>query len=194
VNRRRITAVLVCLSAALCLPAAAGAKLPKPKSTAIKPGTSIAGVKLDMTQAQAFAKWGRTTCIVPGSLCEWHGPGKPGQQEVASISLVNGKVVQISIKAALVGTVTQKFKLGKLAGWKTSKKIGLASKRGAVAKAYPKAKRNLGEAVNGYDLFAGSGKKLRYTRFAANGVSGPTAGRLTYITLAWDVCHYSSTC
>ncbi len=189
---RRIVAVLV-LVAALAIPAlAAQAKLPKPKSTVIKPGASIAGVKLDMTKAQAFAKWGSTSCLLP-TLCEWHGPGKPGQQEVASISLVDGKIVQITIKAAIVGTTTQKLKLGPLAKWKTSKKIALGSKRGAVAKAYPKAKRNPGEAVNGYDLFAGSGKSLRYTRFAANGLGG-AANRLTYITVAWDVCHYSTTC
>jgi hypothetical protein len=189
-NRRRTVAVLACLTACLSLPALADAKLPKPKTTAIKPGASIAGVKLDMTKSQAFAAWGSTTCIAP-TLCEWHGPGKAGQQEVASISLVNGKVVQITIKAAVVGTATQKIKLGPLAKWKTSKKIALGSSRSAVAKAYPTAKRNTGEAVNGYDLFAGSGKSLRYTRFAANGLGG-TANRLLYITVAWDVCHYSA--
>jgi hypothetical protein len=189
---RRFAVVLLALAAALALPALAAAKLPKPKSTVIKPGTSIAGVKLDMTKAQAFAAWGSTSCLLP-TLCEWHGPGKPGQQEVASISLVNGKIVQITIKAALVGTATQKLKLGPLAKWKTSKGIALGSKRAAVGKAYPGAKRNTGEAVNGYDLFAGSraNKSLRYTRFAANGLGG-TANRLLYITVAWDVCHYST--
>lgn len=189
-RHRAAVAVLVCLIAALCAPALAEAKLPHPKTTAIKPGTSIAGVKLDMTKTQAFAAWGSTRCLLP-TLCEWHGPGKPGQQEVASISLVNGRVVQITIKAAVVGAASQSVKLGPLARWRTSKRIALGSKRSAVAKAYPAARPNLGEAVNGYDLFAGSGKSLRYTRFAANGL-GRTANRVLYITVAWDVCHYSA--
>jgi hypothetical protein len=188
-QRHRAAAVLVCLTAALCVPASADAKLPKPRTTAIKPGKSIAGVKLDMTRAQAFAAWGSTSCLAP-TLCEWHGPGKAGQQEVASISLVNGKVVQITIKAAVVGTATQRIRLGPLARWKTSKGIALGSKRSAVARAYPTARRNAGEAVNGYDLFAGARPNLSYTRFAANGL-GRTANRLLYITVAWDVCHYS---
>ena len=190
-QRHSAAAVLVCLTAALCVPALADAKLPKPKTTAIKPGKSIAGVKLDMTRAQAFAAWGSTRCVAP-TLCEWHGPGKPGQQEVASISLVNGKVVQITIKAAVVGTATQSVRLGPLARWKTSKGIALGSKRSAVARAYPTARPNTGEAVNGYDLFAGSRPNLAYTRFAANGVGSRTANRLLYITVAWDVCHYSA--
>jgi hypothetical protein len=190
-RHRAVVAALVCLTAALCAPALANAKLPKPKTTVIKPGRSIAGVKLDMTKAQAFAAWGSTSCLAP-TVCEWHGPGKAGQQEVASISLVNGKVVEITIKAAVVGTATQGIRLGALARWKTSKKIGLGSKRSAVAKAYPTARANAGEAVNGYDLFAGSRPDLAYTRFAANGVSPRTANRLLYITVAWDVCHYSA--
>ena len=179
------------LTAALCVPALADAKLPNPRTTVIKPGRSIAGVKLDMTRAQTFAVWGSTRCLAP-TVCEWHGPGKAGQQEVASISLVNGKVSQITIKAAVVGTATQSIRLGALARWKTSKGIGLGSKRSAVPKAYPTARPNTGEAVNGYDLFAGSRPNLAYTRFAANGVSGRTANRLLYITVAWDVCHYSA--
>ena len=190
-RHRAVVAALVCLTAALCAPALANAKLPKPRTTVIKPGRSIAGVKLDMTRAQAFAAWGSTRCLAP-TVCEWHGPGKAGQQEVASISLVNGKVVQITIKAAVVGTATQSIRLGALARWKTSKGIGLGSKRSAVPKAYPAARPNTGEAVNGYDLFAGSRPNLAYTRFAANGVSPRTANRLLYITVAWDVCHYSA--
>jgi hypothetical protein len=186
-NRRRTVAVLACLTACLSVPALADAKLPKPKTTIIKPGVSIAGVKLDMTKAQAFAAWGSTTCLLP-TLCEWHGPGKAGQQEVASISLVNGKVVQITIKAALVGTVTQKLKLGPLSKWKTSKGIALGSKRSAVAKAYPGAVRNTGEAVNGYDLSKGKRPNLSITRFAANLLGA--ANRLDYITVSWDTCHY----
>lgn len=190
-HHRAAIAVLVAMTAALCAPGLATAKLPRPATTAIKPGKSIAGVKLDMTKAQAFAAWGSTSCLAP-TVCEWHGSGAAGQQEVASISLVNGKVVQITIKAAVVGTATQSIRLGPLARWKTSKGIALGSKRSAVATAYPTARPNSGEAVNGYDLFAGSRPNLAYTRFAANGVSSRTANRLLYITVAWDVCHYSA--
>jgi hypothetical protein len=190
-RHRRTIAVLVVLAAALCVPGSAIAKLPDPATTTIKPGRSIAGVKLDMTKAQAFGAWGSTRCLAP-TLCEWHGPGTPGHQEVASISLVNGKVSQITIKAAVVGTATQSIRLGPLARWKTSKGIALGSKRSAVATAYPTARPNTGEAVDGFDLFAGSRPNLAYTRFAANGVSSRTANRLLYISVAWDVCHYSA--
>jgi hypothetical protein len=168
------------------VPAAATAKLPRPRNAAIVPGTSIAGVKLDMSQSQVFSKWGSTHCS--SGVCAWEGPGKPGQNERATVSFVRGKVVQIDISAALTG-VNLKFKPGILSRWRTSKGISLGSFKKAVAHAYAHAKPNNGEAVQGFDLFAGSRPNLRYTRFSTSGI-GASATRLRGIELAWDSCHY----
>lgn len=184
-NRVAVLATFALL-AALAMPAAAGAHLPQPKSTAIKPGTSMAGVKLDMTKQQVFGKWGKTTC--DASTCTWEGPGTRGKNERAIVSFVNGKVVQISISAATKGN-NLKFKPGVLSKWKTSKGISLGSLKSKVAHAYPGAKANPSEGVQGYDLFAGARPNLRLTRFSTPGI-GASPNRLRYISLAWDACHY----
>jgi hypothetical protein len=170
----------------LVLPSTAGAKLPQPKSTVIKPGASMAGVKLDMTKRQVLAKWGKTKC--DSFACTWEGPGTPGHNERAIVSFVNGKTVQITISSATKGN-NLKFKPGVLSKWKTSKGIALGSPKAKVKKAYPKAKANSGEAVNGFDLFAGARPNLRYTRFSTPGF-GASPTLLRSITIAWDVCHY----
>jgi hypothetical protein len=181
------SAAAVVLAAALVIPAAAGAALPKPRKAAIVPGKSIAGLKLDMSKAQTLSKWGSTKC--DSSVCTWEGPGKAGHNERAIVSFYKGKVIQISISGAFTGN-NLKFKPGPLAHWKTSKGISLGSKRAAVGKAYPKAKPNSGEAVQGFDLFAGARPNLRYTRFSTSGI-GASGNRLRSISLAWDTCHYS---
>lgn len=184
---RRFVA-LVAVTGAVCLvvPGAASAKLPTPRNTAIVPGASIAGVKLDMTQAQVFSKWGSTNCS--SGVCTWEGPGKPGHNERATVSLVHGKVVQIDINASFIG-LNEKFKPGILSRWKTSKGISLGSFKSAVPRAYPQVKPNNGEAVQGFDLFQGRRPNLHYTRFATSGI-GASPTRLRYIELAWDSCHY----
>lgn len=174
--------------ALLALPAAAGAHLPRTQSTQIVPGRSMAGVKLDMTKKQVFGKWGKTSCD-PGS-CTWEGPGTPGKNERAIVSFVGGKVVQITISSATKGS-NLKFKPGTLSKWKTSKGIALGSPKAKVPRAYPKAKPNNGEGVNGYDLFAGARPNLSYTRFSTPGF-GASPSLLRSIVVAWDVCHYSS--
>jgi hypothetical protein len=184
--RRLVTLVAAAGAVCLVVPAAASAKLPTPRNAAIVPGGSIAGVKLDMTQAQVFSKWGSTQCS--SGVCTWEGSGKPGHNERATVSLVHGKVVQIDINAAFTG-LDQKFMPGILSRWKTSKGISLGSFKSAVARAYPQAKPNKGEAVQGFDLFQGRRPNLRYTRFATSGI-GASPTRLRYIELAWDSCHY----
>ena len=64
----------------------------------------------------------------------------------------------------------------------------LGSEKAAVGEAYPDATPNNGEAVQGYDLFAGARPDLRYTRFATPGI-GATPTKLRYIELSWDSCH-----
>jgi hypothetical protein len=172
--------------ASLVIPTAALAKLPHPKTTLIVPGKSIAGVRLDMTRTQVFHRWGSTSC--PDNVCVWNGPGATGHNERATVSIYKGKVVQIDITAAATGT-NLRFKSGVLSKWKTAKNISLGSKKSAVKHAYPAAEANNGEAVQGYDLFAGARPNLLYTRFSTPGI-GATPTLLRGIELAWDSCHY----
>src|SRR5215472_15567184 len=120
---------------AFVFPSVALAHLPSPKTTLIVPGTSIAGVKIDMNQTQVFHQWGRTGCI-PG-LCTWRGPGNPAHAERATVSFYKGKVIQIDINAGTANGTNVKFKPGQLSKWKTGKHIGLGSTRASVKRAYP---------------------------------------------------------
>jgi hypothetical protein len=163
--------------------AAASARLPHPKTTLIVPDVSIAGVKIDITQAQVFHLWGRTTCI-PG-LCTWQGPGNPAHAERATVSFHNGKVIQIDINAATSGT-NEKFTPGQLSKWKTAKNIHLGSTKAAVKRAYPSARAYNSTGVNGWDLFSG----VHLTRFSSFGV-GATPNLLRYIELA---CNSAGKC
>ena len=160
---------------------AASAKLPHPRRTLIVPGTSIAGMKLGMTQSQAFHVWGSTNC--PVGVCTWWGPGSHVHAERATVSLYQGRVIQIDINAGTANGTTEKFRPGTLSTWKTAKNIHLGSTKQAVKRAYPAARPNTSTGVAGYDLFFGSGIGLHYTRFSSWGV-GATPNRLRYIELA----------
>jgi hypothetical protein len=184
--RRAVPIVAVAATIALGLPAAVTAHLPKTDNKSIVPGRSMGGVKLDMKQAKVMSKWGPAQCF-PG-FCAWEGKGKAGHRERATVSFVNGKVSQIVVNAKFTGD-NLKFKAGPLAKWETSKHIRLGSSKGAVPKAYPGAKPNDSEGVQGFDLFAGARPNLRYTRFSTSGI-GDSPKRLRYIEIAWDSCHY----
>jgi hypothetical protein len=189
IPRRAALLATAAIAGLAAVPGAAQAKLPKPKTTTIVPGVSIAGVKLDMTKSQVFSKWGSTSkCPAGGGFCEWDGPGKAGATERATVSFINGKVSQISIQSATSGT-NLKFKPGVLSTWKTAKGIKLGSKKTAVKKAYPAAMVNAGEAVQGFDLFKGARPNLSYTRFSTRGI-GATPTLLSTILVAWDSCHF----
>lgn len=181
------TAVVVGLFTLVAAPAA-NAKLPEPKTTVIVPGKSIAGVKLDMSQNEVFGQWGSTSC--PGDVCTWEGPGTPGKNERATVSFFKGKAIKIVINAANQGN-DLKFKPGTLSKWATKKGIALGDKKSAVKRAYPAAKPNEGEAVQGFDLFKGARPNLSYTRFGTPGIGG-TPDQLRYIEVAWDVCHFDA--
>jgi len=187
-NPRLIHPIALAAAAVVCLavPIGAAAQLPRPRNAVIVPGASIAGVKLDMTQSQVFSKWGSTHCS--SGTCTWQGPGKPGQNERATVSFVHGKAVQVTINASFTG-LNEKFKPGLLSRWKTSRGVSLGSLKSAVARAYPQAKPNVAEGVQGFDLFQGRRPNLRFTRFSTPGI-GATPNRLRYIELAWDTCHY----
>ena len=173
VPRGRIVAGILAVG---CVAWPAVARLPSPKTTLIAPGTSLAGVKIGMSQTQVFHQWGSTSCI-PG-LCTWQGPGNPSHSERATVSFFKGKVIQVAINAATRGN-NLRFTPGHLSKRKTGKNIGLGSTRAAVKRAYPAAKANVSTGVAGWDLFGGP----HYTRFSSFGV-GATPDRLRYIQLA----------
>jgi hypothetical protein len=182
----RAAAIAVATATAMALPAAATAHLPRTDSKRIVPGRSMAGVKLDMSRAQVFGKWGHAPC--DHGVCTWNGPGSAQHREVAVVSFIKGNVDLISIRAGSRGR-NHKFKEGFLSDWVTKKHISLGSPKGKVPRAYPHAKPNNGEAVQGFDLFAGSGRNLRYTRFGTPGI-GASPHRLWGISIQWDTCHY----
>jgi hypothetical protein len=160
----------------LVVPAVAAARLPHPRSTLIVPGTSIAGVKIDMTKSQVFHQWGATSCSF--GRCLWRGPGNPAHAEQATVTLADGVVVQIDITAGTSGT-NERFAAGTLSKWKTAKNIDLGSRKSAVKRAYPAAKANNSAGVKGFDLQSG----IHFTRFSSFGV-GATPNLLRYIELA----------
>lgn len=172
----------------LAVPAVANAALPRANSTKIVPGKSIAGVKLDMSRAQAVGQWGRPDkCQF--NACDWEGPGKRGSNERATVSFHEGKVILIVIQAASRGT-NRSFKPGVLSDWETKKGVHLGSPKAKVKRAYPDAQPNNGDAVNGFDLFRGARPDLSYTRFSTPGFGGDP-NLVRSIEVAWDTCHYS---
>jgi hypothetical protein len=173
--RSGAAAAAVAAVLALALPAAASAHLPQTDNTSIVPGKSMGGVKLDMKKSKVMDKWGSAKCQ-PG-FCSWDGKGDPGQKEYATVSFVDGLVVQIVVHAKFTGD-NLKFKAGPLAKWETSKHIHLGSKKSAVPTAYPNATPNKGARPD-----------LRYTRFSTSGI-GASPKLLRYIEISWDVCHY----
>ncbi len=160
-------------------PSAASATLPHPRTTLIVPGKSIAGMTLGITQSQAFHAWGRTGCTF--DVCTWWGPGNHSHAERATVSLHNGRVIQVDINAGTSG-VNEKFRPGTLSTWKTAKNIHLGSTKQAVKRAYPSARPNSSTGVAGYDLYPGAGRPF-YMRFSSFGV-GATPNRLRYIELS----------
>ncbi len=180
-RRIRTTAIAGFAAGGLVGSGAAVAKLPHPRTTLIVPGTSIAGVKLGMTQSQALRLWGTTGCAA--GVCTWWGPGNRAHAERATVSLYQGHVIQVDINAGTTNGTNEKFRPGTLSKWKTAKNIHLGSTKQAVKRAYPAARPNTSTGVAGYDLFFGSGIGLHYTRFSSWGV-GATPTRLRYIELA----------
>jgi hypothetical protein len=178
------TALVTCL----LVPSAAGAKVPNPTSTKIVLGKSVAGVKLDMTKKQVFAKWGKGSCL-SADICEWQAkkPTFSGQYERAVVSFINGKAWNIGIQAAFTKTAG-KLKPGPLALWKTSKGIHLGSKKSAVTKAYGAAKLIGGSAAS-WNLFTGSGKNRSITGIGTRGF-GASPTLVSSITVSWVPCHF----
>lgn len=175
------------------LPAASGAApLPDPAKSKRKivANESIGGVKLDMSQAKVKKLWGKGSCAdnggsPPGVTCKW-GKASAVDGEQALVSFIGDEAAHITITAHRNGS-SGAFIPGKLSKWKTPGGIHLGSPITEVPVEFPGATPNNGEAVQGYDLFSGVRPDLRYTRFAQGSVPN---GKMMYLSLVWDVCHY----
>lgn len=134
----RAFVVLPALVLALVAAAPASADLPKPKSTTIVPGKSIAGVKVGMTVGQALAVWGPSpdcTADTRLAICWYRGTLQQGD---ASFTVANGKVRTVGISTGRRGT--DLIYSGPLQRWRTRKGIKLGSTVRQIVKAYPKTK------------------------------------------------------
>jgi hypothetical protein len=186
-KRLALAVAFVCAA----VPATAVANLPRAHSTRIVPSGSIGGVRLDMTKAQVFGKWGSTSHCANG-VCQWQPPGGPVRHEVALVSFQNGKAILISIKAAQ--TRSGAFKSGTLSDWETTKGIHLGSPKSKVARAYGNGpgilRTNNSTGVGGFDYFLGvganrsAGPNTTLMRFSTPGI-GASKNLLWGISLTW---------
>ena len=201
-TRRGCLLIGIALIATLGLASTASAgKLPKiGKDGVIKANKSIGGVKLDMTETKVFKKWGKGSCTASPAVgttpaqdgCTWSKSKSGGafEGEYAHVTFLGtgggATATFISISAQRRAS-DGKLLPGKLSKWKTPKGLHLGSPTAKIAKEFPAAKPNTGEAVNGFDLVAGASPNVRFTRFT--GGSGASADRLSTVSLQWDVCH-----
>jgi hypothetical protein len=136
----RPAALLTAGLLSLALAPAAGASLPKPKTTAIKPGSSIAGVKYGMDGQKAIDLWGKGSNCTSGAgtqSCTWSGKVKEAK---AYIEIRDGKVWEVGLRAG--NNKGQQSYSGPVAKWKDKYGIGLGSSQYKTAKAWPKAFAN----------------------------------------------------
>lgn len=138
-------ALVLCLALALALPTAAGAALPKAKSTLIVPAHSVAGLALGADPTQLKRAWGGKTCEFT---CGFEGTKSAGGTAPFANVLLEKKgakpkvwliAISVGYKSGAGGSTVPDFD-SPLVAWKTSKGIGLGSKVSEVEAAYPKAK------------------------------------------------------
>ena len=135
-------ALTAALAASLVAAPSAQAALPKPKSTTIKPGTSIAGVKIGMDPQAALKLWGEgSNCVdTAAGRCTWKGSASQGS---AYFEERGGKVIEVGIDAGQKANGENVYK-GPLVKWKDKKRIGLGTSQRTTAKAYKKGFPNGG--------------------------------------------------
>lgn len=138
------------IAASLLIASPAHAAVPKFKPKTIVPGTSIGGVKVGMTKAQAVAVWdkpARCQKESPAIWCQYVAPStlKDGfvtpPQPYAGFYLKSGKVIAVNLETAENKAVDPKLK-----PLKTSKGIKLHSTLQAARKAYKLPAPSGGEA------------------------------------------------
>ena len=196
-------AIAALLAAVAVGDVARGAFIPHLDHPKIVPNQSIGGVKLDMSKHEVFELWGPGACHTSpahlGAPAQTTCRGGPvsntkGEQIFVTFTPAGGGV-SIIIMVARTRASDGQIVRGELARrWRDRFGIHLGSPIADVGEAYPGAKPNRGEAVRGYDLFAGParggpGTSLRYTRFGAG--IGPSSNRVASISYQWDICHFS---
>jgi hypothetical protein len=198
-SRRALAAGTAAAALALAFASPAGSALiPHLDHPRILPNEAIGGVRLDMTRRQVFDRWGPGACgrtpraagrAINQSFCRW-GPRDFYRGEHILIRFINGEVDGIILYAWLRRS-DQGIRRGELARrWRTREGgVHLGSPIDDVKRAYPGARPNRGEAVRGFDLFAGAGRNQRYTRFSAG--LGASVRQVATISMQWEVCHHA---
>ncbi len=177
---RRLAAFAVAAFTLPAVTAPAQAAAPTPKSARIVPVSSIGGVRIGQSYAEAHAAWGKgddcskrdaeyeqrtgaplDTSAFRGS-CYWFvkdaGEADAGQAGSGSVEFDAGKVIDVRLQSAqneryapIASGPMAKFKLPK-------GNVGLGASWKALFKAYPKLKRS----GNGWQLTAGKRRLLFY--------------------------------
>jgi hypothetical protein len=168
-------AIAIALVAALALPAATEAALPRMSDTLIVPNSSIGGVVLGAKISQVTKAWGSPKSCEDQCLYEG-GKGKDESAAVASVLLESkqpggpGKVWLISLNVGFKtvrGESVPNFRTP-LANFKTAKGIGLGSKVGEVQRAYPKAKKHVSNGGYGYIEIPGPKESATHFTFGTD--------------------------
>jgi hypothetical protein len=137
-------------------PALGASSLPKPKSLKAVVPTSLAGIKLGMSEAAAKAAWGeRGTCATSTysarSRCEYGDTSGPTGS--ALIECADAKVIAVVIYSGRnAANVLVPSATGVLGTIKTSDGLGIGSKFSAVKSAYPKGAVEAGGETSNYAI------------------------------------------
>lgn len=158
--RRRIAIALGLFAMSLSAPESTYASLPAPRTKSVIFNSSIAGLRIGQTTAQAKAAWGPGgSCRRPSAAdvtCTYMGDDKTFALFVA----VGGRVTTIKIYAALNSATP-------LARYKTADGIGLGSTLAATKQAYPALVPLKPVAAHAYGVF-GSAKTSTLIYFSSN--------------------------
>ncbi len=151
-------AIVSAIGLSLLLASSATARIPRFSPPTIVPGTSIGGVKVGMTKAQAVAVWGRPDRSQPDGSATWFmytaiktldsGQVIPYPQPFAGFYVRARRVVAVSIETAENAAAD-----AKLRRVRTSRGIRLESTMAAARRAYGFSVRGQGEAGLSRGLF-----------------------------------------
>jgi hypothetical protein len=172
--------VVLSVTLALALPAAAQAGLPKTGNTLIVPAKSLGGVTLGASSKSVVKAWGKTSECVYQCTYEGKNSGEIGSALLESKTTTSTPKVWnvfIAVSQTLVGKTEKPNFSTPLTRFKTSKGIGLSSKLSELKAAYHGLKKttSLAGGISAYEL---KGPKESFTSFTLN------HGRITEIQVA----------
>ncbi len=149
-SRRFLPLGLAALLAFVSIAGIALAKTFDPSNKRIVLHESIAGVKVGQSPGAAKAAWGGARCIKKGEslACRWRG----SSERKGSLSFIyatgTDRVSQVSTNAGISAPPPRSVYPKPLSTVKTSKGIGLGSKRSALKKAHPGGKSVDGPSID----------------------------------------------